>query len=98
MINPEEIVDPEVDEQSVMTYLSQFPKSKLRPGAPLKPKGVQLYPKKAKSYGPGGYHWDRDHTLPQWWVESSTDLVDKDIFTCDSCEVVLPTVVECTWG
>uniref|UniRef100_A0A674CK10 Filamin C n=1 Tax=Salmo trutta TaxID=8032 RepID=A0A674CK10_SALTR len=53
VINPEEIVDPEVDEQSVMTYLSQFPKSKLRPGAPLKPKGVQLYPKKAKSYGPG---------------------------------------------
>uniref|UniRef100_A0A8K9WSS4 Calponin-homology (CH) domain-containing protein n=1 Tax=Oncorhynchus mykiss TaxID=8022 RepID=A0A8K9WSS4_ONCMY len=53
VINPEEIVDPEVDEQSMMTYLSQFPKSKLRPGAPLKPKGVQLYPKKAKSYGPG---------------------------------------------
>uniref|UniRef100_A0A4W5PGZ9 Filamin C n=1 Tax=Hucho hucho TaxID=62062 RepID=A0A4W5PGZ9_9TELE len=53
VINPEEIVDPEVDEQSVMTYLSQFPKSKLKPGAPLKPKGVQLYPKKAKSYGPG---------------------------------------------
>uniref|UniRef100_A0A8C8G142 Calponin-homology (CH) domain-containing protein n=1 Tax=Oncorhynchus tshawytscha TaxID=74940 RepID=A0A8C8G142_ONCTS len=53
VINPEEIVDPEVDEQSMMTYLSQFPKSKLRPGAPLKPKGVQLYPKKAKFYGPG---------------------------------------------
>lgn len=51
MIAPEEIVDPDVDEHSVMTYLSQFPKAKLKPGAPLKPK--QLYPKKAKAYGPG---------------------------------------------
>uniref|UniRef100_A0A4W5R6H7 Filamin C n=1 Tax=Hucho hucho TaxID=62062 RepID=A0A4W5R6H7_9TELE len=47
------IQDPDVDEHSVMTYLSQFPKAKLKPGAPLKPKGVQLYPNKAKAYGPG---------------------------------------------
>uniref|UniRef100_A0A4W5R1J8 Filamin C n=1 Tax=Hucho hucho TaxID=62062 RepID=A0A4W5R1J8_9TELE len=53
VIAPEEIVDPDVDEHSVMTYLSQFPKAKLKPGAPLKPKGVQLYPNKAKAYGPG---------------------------------------------
>ncbi|KAF0034429.1 hypothetical protein F2P81_012187 [Scophthalmus maximus] len=33
-----------------MTYLSQFPKAKLKPGAPLKPK---LNPKKARAYGPG---------------------------------------------
>lgn len=39
-----------MDEQSVMTYLSQFPKAKLKPGAPLKPK---LNPKKARAYGPG---------------------------------------------
>lgn len=44
-------MDPDVDEHSVMTYLSQFPKAKLKPGAPVKPK--QLYPKKAKAYGPG---------------------------------------------
>ncbi|XP_041945914.1 filamin-B [Alosa sapidissima] len=50
VIAPEEIIDPSVDEQSVMTYLSQFPKSKLKPGAPLKPK---LNPKKARAYGPG---------------------------------------------
>ncbi|KAJ8259883.1 hypothetical protein GJAV_G00174540 [Gymnothorax javanicus] len=50
VITPEEIVDPSVDEQSVMTYLSQFPKAKLKPGAPLKPK---LNPKKARAYGPG---------------------------------------------
>uniref|UniRef100_A0A3B4ZYR4 Filamin-C-like n=1 Tax=Stegastes partitus TaxID=144197 RepID=A0A3B4ZYR4_9TELE len=51
VIAPEEIVDPDVDEHSVMTYLSQFPKAKLKPGAPLKPK--QLFPDKAKAYGPG---------------------------------------------
>ncbi|XP_023668566.2 filamin-C isoform X9 [Paramormyrops kingsleyae] len=51
VIAPEEIVDPNVDEHSVMTYLSQFPKAKLKPGAPLRAK--QLYPKKAKAYGPG---------------------------------------------
>ncbi|XP_049441714.1 filamin-B isoform X1 [Epinephelus fuscoguttatus] len=47
---PEEIINPKADEQSVMTYLSQFPKAKLKPGAPLKPK---LNPKKARAYGPG---------------------------------------------
>lgn len=39
-----------MDEHSVMTYLSQFPKAKLKPGAPLRPK---LNPKKARAYGPG---------------------------------------------
>ncbi|XP_028841248.1 filamin-C-like isoform X1 [Denticeps clupeoides] len=51
VIAPEEIVDPNVDEHSVMTYLSQFPKAKLKPGAPVKTR--QLFPKKAKAYGPG---------------------------------------------
>lgn len=51
VIAPEEIIDPSVDEQSVMTYLSQFPKSKLKPGAPLRAK--TLHPKRAKAYGPG---------------------------------------------
>ncbi|XP_039626735.1 filamin-B isoform X2 [Polypterus senegalus] len=50
VIAPEEIIDPNVDEHSVMTYLSQFPKAKLKPGAPLKPR---LNPKKARAYGPG---------------------------------------------
>lgn len=53
VIAPEEIVHPDVDEHSVMTYLSQFPKAKLKPGAPLRPK--QLFPDKAKAYGPGGW-------------------------------------------
>ncbi|XP_061125143.1 filamin-C-like isoform X1 [Syngnathus typhle] len=51
VIAPEEIVDPDVDEHSVMTYLSQFPKAKLKPGAPLRAK--TLHPKRAKAYGPG---------------------------------------------
>ncbi|XP_043944575.1 filamin-C isoform X3 [Protopterus annectens] len=51
VIAPEEIVDPNVDEHSVMTYLSQFPKAKLKPGAPLRSK--QVNPKKARAYGKG---------------------------------------------
>lgn len=51
VITPEEIVDPNVDEHSVMTYLSQFPKAKLKPGAPVRSK--QVNPKKAIAYGPG---------------------------------------------
>lgn len=44
-------MDPNVDEHSVMTYLSQFPKAKLKPGAPLRAK--TLHPKRARAYGPG---------------------------------------------
>lgn len=47
-------MDPNVDEHSVMTYLSQFPKAKLKPGAPVRSK--QLNPKKAIAYGPGTCH------------------------------------------
>lgn len=38
LIKPEELVDPNVDEQSVMTYLSQYPNAKLKEGAPLRPR------------------------------------------------------------
>ncbi|KAM6136829.1 filamin-C, partial [Pterocles gutturalis] len=51
VIAPEEIVDPNVDEHSVMTYLSQFPKAKLKPGAPLRARPPQ--PGRARAYGPG---------------------------------------------
>nr|AAA58939.1 filamin [Gallus gallus] len=50
LLPPEEIIHPDVDEHSVMTYLYTFPKAKLKPGAPLKPK---LNPKKARAYGRG---------------------------------------------
>ncbi|CAG0912726.1 unnamed protein product [Notodromas monacha] len=38
LIKPEEMVDPKVDEQSMMTYLSQYPNAKLKQGAPIRPK------------------------------------------------------------
>ncbi|XP_050952646.1 filamin-B isoform X3 [Labeo rohita] len=52
LIAPEEILDPAVDEQSVMTYLSLFPKARLKPGAPLKPKKVPK-PKACRATGRG---------------------------------------------
>uniref|UniRef100_A0A8C2GER2 Filamin C, gamma a (actin binding protein 280) n=1 Tax=Cyprinus carpio TaxID=7962 RepID=A0A8C2GER2_CYPCA len=78
VIAPEEIVDPDVDEHSVMTYLSQFPKAKLKPGSPLKPK--QLYPKKAKAYGPG--------------IEPQGNMVLKPaVFTVETLEAGLGEVI-----
>ncbi|XP_050955593.1 filamin-C isoform X2 [Labeo rohita] len=78
VIAPEEIVDPDVDEHSVMTYLSQFPKAKLKPGAPIKPK--QLYPKKAKAYGPG--------------IEPQGNMVLKPaVFTVETLEAGLGEVI-----
>jgi len=41
---------PGVDELSMMTYLSQFPNAKLKPGAPLRPR---TNPSKVRAYGPG---------------------------------------------
>lgn len=38
LIRPEEMVNPNIDEQSMMTYLSQYPNAKLKQGAPLRPK------------------------------------------------------------
>ena len=35
LLTPEEMVNPNIDEQSMMTYLSQFPNATLKPGAPL---------------------------------------------------------------
>ncbi|KRK03444.1 filamin-A isoform X4 [Drosophila yakuba] len=50
LIKPEELVNPNVDEQSMMTYLSQYPNSKLKTGAPLRPK---TNPNRVRAYGPG---------------------------------------------
>jgi len=51
LIKPEEMVNPKVDELSMMTYLSQFPNAKLKPGAPLRPR---TNPARVRAYGPGG--------------------------------------------
>lgn len=38
LIKPEELTNPNIDEQSMMTYLSQYPSAKLKQGAPLRPR------------------------------------------------------------
>jgi filamin len=42
--------DPNVDELSMMTYLSQYPNAKIKPGAPLRP---QTNAAKVRCYGKG---------------------------------------------
>lgn len=50
LIKPEEMNDPKVDELSMMTYLSQYPQSKLKPGAPVTNKAN---PSRVRCYGKG---------------------------------------------
>ncbi|XP_034239661.1 filamin-A isoform X3 [Thrips palmi] len=50
LITPEEMVNPKMDEMSMMTYLSQYPSAKLKPGAPLRPR---TNPNRVRAYGPG---------------------------------------------
>ncbi|CAF0875720.1 unnamed protein product [Rotaria sordida] len=50
LIQPHEMVNPKVDEQSMMTYLSQYPSAKLKPGAPIKPKTNSA---RVRCYGKG---------------------------------------------
>ncbi len=58
---PEDMVNPNIDELSMMTYLSQYPDAKLKPGAPIKSKGD---PSKVKVYGPGVKKDGLDTTMP----------------------------------
>ncbi|XP_035783297.1 filamin-A-like isoform X5 [Anopheles albimanus] len=55
LIRPEEMVNPNIDEQSMMTYLSQYPNAKLKPGAPLRPRTnhSSVPPPRVRAYGPG---------------------------------------------
>ncbi|XP_023712514.1 filamin-A isoform X3 [Cryptotermes secundus] len=55
LIKPEELVNPNMDEMSMMTYLSQYPSAKLKPGAPLRPRTNpnSIPPPRVRAYGPG---------------------------------------------
>ncbi|XP_076669355.1 filamin-A-like isoform X2 [Andrena cerasifolii] len=50
LIKPEEMVNPNVDEMSMMTYLSQYPNAELKSGAPLRPRTNR---NRVRAYGPG---------------------------------------------
>lgn len=50
LVDPHDLINPKVDEQSVMTYLSQYPGAKLKPGAPIRPKTNSA---RVRCYGKG---------------------------------------------
>ncbi|KZC12063.1 Filamin-A [Dufourea novaeangliae] len=50
LIKPEEMISPNIDELSMMTYLSQYPHATLKEGAPLKQRTT---PGRIQVYGPG---------------------------------------------
>ncbi|XP_076379059.1 filamin A protein cher isoform X3 [Megalopta genalis] len=53
LIKPEEMISPNIDELSMMTYLSQYPHAKLKEGAPLKQRTGPERAERVKVYGPG---------------------------------------------
>ena len=59
LLTPEEIINPAVDEQSMMTYLSQFPNAKVKEGAPFREKALAS---KVRAHGPGKIALFRLHT------------------------------------
>lgn len=52
LIHPHEMINPKVDEQSMMTYLAQYPNARIKPGAPIRPKTNAA---RARCYGKGLY-------------------------------------------
>lgn len=52
LVEPQDMVNPKVDEQSMMTYLAQYPNAKLKPGAPIRPKTNSA---RVRCYGKGLY-------------------------------------------
>lgn len=50
LIAPEEMTDPNVDELSMMTYLSQYPNARLKKGAPVRQPANAT---RVRAYGPG---------------------------------------------
>jgi filamin len=54
LITPDDMTNPKIDEQSMMTYLSQYPNAKLKPNAPIKPRSAQpAQPSRVRCYGKG---------------------------------------------
>ncbi|XP_033213591.1 filamin-A isoform X3 [Belonocnema kinseyi] len=55
LVKPEDMVNPNIDEMSMMTYLSQYPNAKLKTGAPLRPRTNpnSIPPPRVRAYGPG---------------------------------------------
>ena len=64
VLMPEDMVNPSIDELSMMTYLSQFPVAKLKPGAPIHSAKHQPDPSKVLVYGPGIQKDGLDTSLP----------------------------------
>jgi len=74
LIKPVEMCNPKVDELSMMTYLSQFPHCKLKPGAPLRPK---TNPARVRAYGPGKVYY-RNPGFTSYMLPENIDLIFVD--------------------
>lgn len=65
VLAPEDMISPHIDELSMMTYLSQFPEAKLKPGAPISKRKMRKGdPTKVKVSGPGIKATGLDTNMP----------------------------------
>lgn len=85
LIQPDEMVNPNVDEQSMMTYLSQYPNARLKPGAPIRPK---VDPNRVRCYGKGLYTVTFTRSILESYLKESKNfsekpaVADRTFFVC----------------
>ncbi|VDP50634.1 unnamed protein product [Schistosoma mattheei] len=103
LIRPEEMIDPNVDEKSMMTYISQFPNACLKEGAPLRAK---LNPSKVRAYGPGlESNENRIGTPAKFYVETAhagRGQLEILVINCrgvrETCEVIFDNETNQTYS
>lgn len=89
------MINPKVDEQSMMTYLSQYPNARVKPGAPVKPTN---HANQVRCYGSGktfgvhpGYFYG--YELNHSGLERTGHLIDKPVtFHIETCAAGLGNV------
>ncbi|CAI2729792.1 unnamed protein product [Schistosoma spindalis] len=103
LIRPEEMIDPNVDEKSMMTYISQFPNACLKEGAPLRAK---LNPSKVRAYGPGLESNENRIGIPaKFYVETANagrGQLEVLVINCrgvrETCEVIFDNETNQTYS
>ena len=92
VLEAKDMVNPNVDELSMMTYLSQFPEAKLKPGAPIKSRPNLS---KVKVYGPGVEEGGLDTNAPS--AEFTVDTREAGVVGKPTINVSSPDgPIECT--
>ena len=86
------MVNPRVDEQSMMTYLSQFPNAKLNPDAPVRPRSNAA---RVRAYGPGKL--SSHFSCSDICISSSYYNFDRPLFGIQYIGIHVPPRIKFLW-